>query len=242
MSLRARRGSNKGRTTGRFDRALSSVTGVGPLCALLMAVLVLVPATASAEPICTNTWTGSTEGEWQTASNWATGKAPSSADVACLAAGTKVKVTEGSNQTGVLLDKGTLTISGGSLELANSLEGSSVSSFLLHGGSLTGAGALEVSNSFDWEGTSTISGTGSLVVDATAEASIHRFNESSESMTLDGRSLVNEGKLSLVSGTLYMTNGAQLRNKNTLETNSEQERAPGGAAIEPLLKAKAPRR
>lgn len=102
----------------------------------------------------------------------------------------------------------------------------------LFGGSLTGAGSLDVSGLFDWEGTSTVSGEGSLVVESGAEAYIHQFSESSESMTLEGRTLLNDGKARLAGGTLYMSHGAKFENKGTFEVNSGQERAPYGAAIE----------
>lgn len=52
-------------------------------------------------------------------------------------------------------------------------------------------------------------------------------------MTLDGRSFVNEGKVTLSSGTLYMTKGAELRNSGTFIANSSQKNTPGNAAIEP---------
>lgn len=163
---------------------------VGLLVALLVGALALVPAGASAEPLCTDTWTGPGEGEWQTASDWSTGKVPSSSDVACVGAEKTVEVTGGTDHAGVLEDKGTIAISGGSLELVSALEASSATSLTLTGGTLTGAGSLDVSGSFLWEGTSTISGSGMLVLESgMSSARITRYGvgSSSESMSLEGR-------------------------------------------------------
>ncbi|HTD08540.1 MAG TPA: RHS repeat-associated core domain-containing protein [Solirubrobacteraceae bacterium] len=127
---------------------------------------------------------------------------------------------------------GKLVIRGGSLELANGLEASVLHSFSLYGGSLTGAGSLDLTSSFTWEGTSELAGAGSLVLEASAEGRIMRYNEASESMSLEGRTLVNDGTLIFTSGTLYMSDGSKLENSGTFESNSKQERAPYGASIE----------
>lgn len=65
---------------------------------------------------------------------------------------------------GVLQGSGAVRISGGSLELSNALEPSTIGSLTLQGGSPTGTATLNVTASFLWEGTSTISGPGSLVL------------------------------------------------------------------------------
>lgn len=211
-----------------------SATRVGLPIALAVLVLALVPAVASAESLCTDTWVGPGEGTWQTAADWSLAAVPTSTDVACVGSGKTVKVTEGSDVAGDLQGLGAVKISGGSLELSNVLEPSTIGSFTLLGGSLTGAATLNVTGSFLWEGTSTISGSGSLVLSSGVSAGkIKAFNGSSESMTLDGRSFVNEGKVTFSSGSLYMTKGAELRNSGTFIANSSQKNAPGNAAIEP---------
>lgn len=131
----------------RRDRiALGKLGRTIALTVLLTGILALAPAGASAEPLCTDTWTGASGGEWQTATNWSTGKVPSSTDVACIAVGKTVDVTEGANQAGVLEDKGTLAISGGSLELVSALEASSAVSLTQSGGTLSGVGTLDISS------------------------------------------------------------------------------------------------
>jgi RHS repeat-associated protein len=187
------------------------------LAALLVAILVLAPASALAEPVCTDTWTGPNEGTWQTAGNWSTGKVPSSTDVACIEAGKTVKVTEGTNQTGVLEDKGTLVISGGSLELVSALEASSASTLTQTGGTLTGAGTLDVSSSLLLS-SGKMSGSGSTVILSGGSGTIENGDE------LVGRSLVNEGTTSFPinhGGDITLSEGAQLKNTGTFNANSE---------------------
>src|ERR1700735_3644247 len=127
--------------------------------------LVGCPAVAAAEPACTDTWTGGAgNGLWQSAGNWSTASVPSSSDVACIGSGTTVQVTTSSDHAGVLEDSGSLTISGGSLELTSSSTASSVASLSMQGGALTGAGSLHVSSSLSWTKAVTMSGTGSTVL------------------------------------------------------------------------------
>ncbi len=210
------------RTEGRSPFAVGGLVArsAGLLIALLVGVLALVPAGASAEPLCTDTWTGASEGTWQTVTNWSTGKAPTSTDVACIGTGTTVNVTAGSNQAGVLLDKGTLVISEGSLEVVSSLEASSVASLILSGGALTGAATVSVSGSFSWSGESTMSGSGSTVLKPAVSGSIAITNGFHE-CRLTGRSLVNEGTLTFGGFTeALFSEGARLANAGTLKVNS----------------------
>ena len=110
------RHSKGGRSYGRL------VFGV--VVAVASVVLAVLPDSAVAGPSCTDLWTGASEGTWQTPGNWSTGSVPGATDVACIASGVTVQVTSGTNQTGVLLDEGTLVISGGSLELTSELSNS----------------------------------------------------------------------------------------------------------------------
>jgi hypothetical protein len=182
--------------------------------------LALLPAGASAEPVCTDTWTGSSEGTWQTATNWSTGKVPSSTDVACIEAGNTVKVSEGADKTGVLLDKGTLLISVGSFEVANALEASSVHALTLEGENteLTGPGTLNVSGSLTWE-SGTMSGTGATVVLSGGSASLGPATHKQ----LVERSFVNEGTTTFAQGQLRMSQGAVIKNTGTFIANSAGE-------------------
>ena len=215
----------------RLPAGVLAVRSLGCLAALLVAVLVLAPGSASAEPVCTDTWTGPNEGTWQTAGNWSTGIVPTSTDVACIGTGKTVKVTEGANHTGVVQGEGALVISGGSLEVANALEASKIKALTV-GGMLTGAGTLDVSSSFIWA-SGTMSGTGSTVVMSGASGAIE------SGVTLEGRSLVNEGTTTLVKSTgatITESEGAQFKNSGTFKANAESgppeiKQGPGTSSI-----------
>lgn len=193
------------------------VLGLTALLALV--VLAVAAQAASAEPVCTDTWTGASGGEWQTATNWSTSKVPTSSDVACIGLETTVNVTEGINQTGVLEDKGTLAISGGSLELANALEASSTSTLNLSGGTLTGAGTLDISGSLQWDThigfSGTMAGSGQTVLKPGASGIIYYNNDPSEAVYLTERTFVNEGTMTLQTSALFMSEGAQFKNVGT---------------------------
>ena len=71
------------------------------LADLVALVVLVLPAVASAA-VCTDTWTGPAEGNWNIAEDWSLKAVPTSSDVACVGAKETVKVTEGSNQAGVV--------------------------------------------------------------------------------------------------------------------------------------------
>ncbi len=187
---------------------------------VLLVVAAVAPAGASAEPLCTDTWVGASAGEWQTAGNWSTGKVPSSSDVVCIGSGTTVTVSEGSRQASVLSDKGTLVLSGGSLELGGTLEPSSVNGLTMSGGNLKGAATLDVANSFSWTQESTMSGSGSTVVEPGASASIEPSSGSGWAR-LTERLLVNEGMLTLARGEILMSEKGSVKNTGSFDVASE---------------------
>ena len=209
--------------TGWQDGLVASarvVGAIGLLAALLVVALASMPARASAEPLCTDKWAGGSSGSWQTASNWSTGKVPTSVDVACVGTGVTVEVTGGTNAAGVLADEGTLVLRGGSLELASALEESTVHVFTASGGRLKGAAKLGVSSSLSWTETA-MEGSGSTVLDAAASGSVD-----AGSVTLSERRLVNEGTLTLTAGSIELAGGAVFSNSGTFYLN-DSERACG---------------
>ncbi len=184
----------------------------------LLVILVLVPGLASAEPLCTDTWTGAAEGEWATAANWSEGKVPGSSSVACIGAGKTAKVTEGANQTGVVQGEGTLVVSGGTFEVANALETGAIHSLTVQNAALTGAGTVTASSSFTWAN-STMSGSGSTVIASGATGTINQSGNA-----LKGRPFVNEGTTTLAketAATIIMSEGAQIKNSGTFKANAE---------------------
>jgi hypothetical protein len=154
-----------------------------------------------------------------TAEDWSSG-VPTSTAVACIGVGDTVEITEGANATGVLQDKGALVVTGGSLEIASAMEESRASALeLQHGGTLTGAGTLEVSSSLTWHG-GTMSGSGNTVI-APGASGVAR------EALLSERRLVNQGTFTIESPSFRMSDHAVLQNEATTLDNSE-----GGASIE----------
>jgi hypothetical protein len=165
IPLVARRQGPARLAIGRIGRS------VGLLAALLVGIFALVPAGASAESLCTDTWTGPSEGSWTTASDWSSG-VPTSSSVACIGSGKTVMVTEASQYASVVQGAGSLVMTGGSLEVSDALEVSSIGSLSVTGGTLTGTAAVEATNSFSWSA-GAMSGSGSTVVGSAATGTIN---------------------------------------------------------------------
>ncbi len=207
----------------RFAARLPLARGACLLSVSLLAVLalVLMPASASAESLCTDTWVGPAAGSWVTASDWSAG-VPTSSSVACIGSGDTVTVSEGAQQTEVLQGAGALVLSGGSIELVNAFEASSIASLSLSGGTLTGAGKLEVSTSLSWTA-GTMSGSGSTVLKSGSEGTINPG--SSSSVFLAERDLVNHGMLTWSTGTVSGSKNAEIDNSGTFDVNGESSAA-----------------
>lgn len=212
------------RATVQRRRGAGFAVGLrGPVAALVVVVAFVTfvpePAGASAEPLCTDSWSGPSEGSWSTAGDWSAGKVPTSSDVACLGPGTKVKVSSGENHAGVIADKGTLVAAGGTLEVTSALEASSVVALVMEGGTITGSAEVVVTESLKVESGSTLSGTGTTVMGSGATATIAN---SGVKLTLSEHTLTNDGTF-----TVGKKNGikgekkAQLVNKGTLVVNGE---------------------
>jgi RHS repeat-associated protein len=181
----------------------------------VVATLIVSPAGASAEPLCTDTWTGASEGEWTTAANWSAGHAPGSTDVACIGAGKTAKVTGSAAVAGVVEGAGTVSMSGGSLEVANSLETGVIATFSETGGTLQGAGSLEVSTSLTWKSGEMV-GSGQTVVKSGAVATL----DATSNKFMATRLFVNEGTLTFSEGQVWMSSGAEIKNTGTFIANS----------------------
>jgi RHS repeat-associated protein len=186
------------------------------IAGLLVAGLLSLPAVASAAE-CTDTWTGPAEGSWNTAEDWSLGTVPTSSDVVCIGPKTTVTSFEAGNKAGVLQVKGTLLISSGSVEVTNTSEASSVTTFKMTGGELRGAATVDVSGSM-FEERGGMNGTGSTVIQSGASAAI---GEAEGFLDLEGRTLVNEGTMTLEKGLVSESGGAVLINSSTLIANGE---------------------
>jgi hypothetical protein len=209
---------------GERTRAVAGALALRGVCALvvlLFAVLALGAAGASAESLCTDTWTGPSEGSWATVGDWSTKEVPNSFSVACIGSGKTVDVT-GADETGVLQGAGAISVSGGSLTIGNTLESSNIGALTLSGGTLAGAATLEVSSSLEWS-SGTMSGSGSTVLGSSATGTI---NPGSGSVELAERKLVNHGTLTWSTGTVWGSKNAEIENSGTFNTNADT--SPGG--------------
>ena len=200
----------------RLGTGVLALRTVCVLVVLLGAILAFGAAGASAEPFCTDTWTGPSEGEWTKAEDWNTGKVPTSTSVACIGSGKTVNVTEGTNQTGVVQGEGKLVISRGSLEVGNTLEASVITSLSISGGTLTGSGEVDVAGSFSGSEGS-VTGSGVLVIESGVTGSI----ASGGDINLD-RTLVNKGTFTIPNeGGLGGEEAGKFENSGTLTVNGE---------------------
>jgi RHS repeat-associated protein len=209
-------------------------TRLAVVAVLAAVALLLATSNAVAQPLCTDSWTGPSEGSWQAPSNWSRGSAPSSSDVACIGAGSTVSVTEPGAQAGVLAGEGALVLAGGALEVTNALEPSNIASLTLGWGNLSIAGELAVGSALSSSGgerTASLSGGGRLVVSPGATATI---GARCWRLVLNGVTLANQSTLTFGTstgtddGAIWMENGAQLQNVGTFNDNSTE---PGGCGF-----------
>ena len=177
---------------GRRVRPAAGSLVVGGVCALLVAILALGAASASAEPLCEDTWTGPAEGEWTTEADWSSGKVPTSASVACIGSGKTVTVRFSGSVAGVVQGEGSVVISGGSLEVASALEPSAIAHLSVTGGELVGSGEVNVTHSFSGGGgEAKLAGSGPVVIESGATGTV------SSSLRLNNVTLKNAGTLSV---------------------------------------------
>jgi hypothetical protein len=202
---------------------VTATNAAGVASRVSAATEVIAESLSESGSTCTDSWVGPSEGSWQEAADWSTGSPPGPGDVACVSAGTTVIVGEGKAQAGVLDDAGGLLISGGSLELTNAAEASTLASLTLtgSGAALTGAGSVYVSGSFDWGVSAVMSGSGATVIESGVSGTVYARSGCEPMELSDGRKLVNEGTLTFGWGTLYMSEGARLENEGSFVDSSE---------------------
>jgi hypothetical protein len=183
--------------------------------AALALLLIVGSSAARAESLCTDTWTGPSEGAWETASDWSGGVVPSSSDTACIGVGKRVHVASGSQRAAVVQGEGTLEVWSGSLELASAFEISRVHGFVMYGGTLMGIGTLEVSSSFEWRMEGTLAGAGSLVIASSATGTVYRPEYGFYEHLLE-RDLVIDGALiENASTSIVAAEGITITNRGT---------------------------
>ncbi len=112
------------------------------------------------------------------------------------------------------MSSGTLTLQSGSLSIDSGYTASAVG-LTQSGGTLKGAGTMNVSGTFTWTGGS-MAGTGTTALLASATGTL-------SNVSIDERVLINGGSLSLSGNYLMMRATAILENTGTLTLNAEGE-------------------
>ncbi|HEV8062957.1 MAG TPA: DUF4214 domain-containing protein [Gemmataceae bacterium] len=119
--------------------------------------------------LSTVNWINPNGGDWDTASNWSTGSVPGAGDDAVISqSGISVThSTSASDSVNSVQCSGTLSLSSGTLSIANT---SSLSALTETGGTLTGAGNVTVTGALTWtNGTMSGSGATSLAAGGTLQ-------------------------------------------------------------------------
>jgi RHS repeat-associated protein len=189
----------------------------------------LLPSTARAEPLCTDTWSGPSEGEWGEATHWSTGHLPTSSDVACIGAGKTVKLTSGSGVAGVVEGSGSLKVEGRfvSLEIASALEVSAIANLTVeHQASLTAAGEVQVTSSFTAGTGAWLQGSGTITIQSGAAGSITAVS-GSQNLNIEHVTFNNAGTLNVGQATLFMHGKVKLINSGTMIVNGESGASEG---------------
>jgi hypothetical protein len=133
--------------------------------------------------------------------------------------GGAIRVTGGTVTAPDLHIDGSLALTGGTLTLTGGSSASETGGYAQTGGTLSGAGELDVAGAFTFNG-GTMSGSGSTILRPDASGTIDP-GDGSSSVVLDQRTLSNQGTLTFSSGTIRASNGATLRNSATLKLNSQ---------------------
>jgi hypothetical protein len=165
-------------------------------------------------------WIAPVSGDWSDATKWSTNPSlpgPTD-DVFINHSGITVSVSSGTHSVKSLFSQASVTISGGTLNLAqaSTIGGSFGGSFTLSSGTLGGAGTLDINGIFDWSG-GTMGGGG--ITNANAGATI----TGAANKTITGRTL-NIGSGTTVtccgSGNIVNGSGAVINNAGTFNVTS----------------------
>jgi hypothetical protein len=111
-----------------FGRRMQRLCATGAVLLGAAVGLLLSAPPTMADSSCTETWSGSTDGDWSTASNWTPNAVPGSSDVVCIPSGTPAVTYSGASSITSLQNSGTLTLAGSSAltvtsTLANASQG-----------------------------------------------------------------------------------------------------------------------
>ncbi|MFN9915570.1 MAG: hypothetical protein ACK53L_23465, partial [Pirellulaceae bacterium] len=153
-------------------------------------------------------WTGSAGGSWNNSANWTPNRLPTATDNVLIDIPNGEFVIDVPSATTVSVNTLYTTervrlLTGGSLSLAGP---SDIERLTIAGGTLTGAGNVTVSNSFDWTSGS-MSGTGTTLIAAGATLDINAIG----TRTLN-RTLANSGTIVVSADLMLGTNASFVNN------------------------------
>jgi filamentous hemagglutinin family protein len=169
----------------------------------------------------TNRWKDNISGDWATALNWSRGHAPNSLESVVISPlGTQTITLSAGSQAAkslTLTGDDTLLITGGSLGLATLSTIGAGTSLLLQGGSIDGAGALNIGGILGWSGGTfgtgggTLSTTSQVTLAASGPLALNRNWTNTGTIAFNGGDLQLGGNLVNQSGGIFnvnFTNGA----------------------------------
>ncbi len=217
-------------------RRSSSETSASPVdlhraaAPLLIAALVAAAALgllahfrqSAAVGTCTINWTGAAgDSLWTTAGNWDLSRVPGTADYACIPAGSTQTVTissGGQTVQGVDSQGAALALSGGTLELTDPAQSSSIRNLSFAGGTITvrSGVSLALAGGSSWsDGNLTGPGTTTIASGAT-------LTLAGGTPTLQGgHTLANQGTATWVSGNVCLAEGAVFNNAGTFNVQTD---------------------
>ncbi len=189
----------------RNASTLQRTTAVVVAALVLAALGVLAVATAaSAAPDCTRSWDdGGVTNSWSDPDNWdgaGTGQLPTATDHACIGVGFTADQDGATVSVLSVQVDGTLILSGGTLALTDTANGSSVATFSQSEGFLSGPAVLTIRDLFTWTGGQQTD-AGRTVIDTTASAT---FDGPAGLFVRGGRTLENKGSVSWDEGGIWL--------------------------------------
>ena len=219
-------------SNGRSSRVWRASLVVG---AALAAVTALTAAAVHGAVEPTKTWDGGGDGvAWDDPLNWSGDTLPGTGDHVQIGTSFAVVHSSGITRIKSLESAGTLTLSGGALELTDVANPSTATSVTLSvGAELTGSATLTISNSLTWSG-GIQSGAGRTTIAPGAVLTL----DSGGGVVLDTRTLRNEGTATVQgNGIISADYGARLENaaNASFTLAGDAFLFPGGVGATPVL-------
>jgi hypothetical protein len=204
-------------------KLLSRVFAAGAMTALCAGALSVGTASAAALPACTDSWTNTAGGQWDTAANWSTG-VPQASDTVCITTAGTYAVVVG-NET-ITVANLTVGGAGGTPELQIGNAGSGLAHFTVSG-TLTDAGTVSTGFGGTYSAAQ-LNNSGTFEVPASSFASSYSFGGVTNGGTFsaagantvslaDNATFDNSGTIDATGGTLALTSPTT---KGTLQLDS----------------------